>query len=255
MENEFWKSFFSIIVSLKNISIKFTDKEIEIFKTMLYKTKLPLEINLKNDAFPSIIFSFKGNSFEVKRGANKDTFSITYNNSNTSTTVNNISLELLKMKFVNWTNGIKNCYNIMRDKYVIMVSDQFYNIYEDAFFLEKMGSVNSGMLYRKSLEFILLDYLKYLNPDINITRKFRTKDIKDELCNLDGLSQEKDKVLLDFIDKNFKIGHEFTHYRQQIDADVSELRTNIDILIELISEKVKFKEKQKQIYNKIGTKK
>lgn len=118
------------------------------------------------------------------------------------------------------------------------ISESFTRIYNQAFSSEQLGLAEiSGVGYRKALEFLIKDYLIYLNPEKTevIKRLFLGNCIKDHISNEQIKSVAKRAVWL---------GNDETHYvRKWEDKDLSDLK----ILIELTTRWIEMEELTKKL--------
>ncbi|RKF04043.1 uncharacterized protein DUF4145 [Tenacibaculum lutimaris] len=119
------------------------------------------------------------------------------------------------------------------------LSSNFVEIYNQALTSENYNLAHiSGIGYRKSLEFLIKDYLIKKHPDKteNIKSKFLGKCIKDDVDN---------QNLKDIAERAAWLGNDETHYvRKWESKDINDLKKLIDVSIhwiemELLTEQYK----------------
>lgn len=109
------------------------------------------------------------------------------------------------------------------------ICDRYYEIYKQAHLAEMMGLTDiCGMGYRKALEFLIKDYIVFLNSDNldfdkdQILKKPLSQIIKDHIDN---------KRLKELSERAVWLGNDETHYlRKWIEKDVSDLKKIISIV-------------------------
>lgn len=113
------------------------------------------------------------------------------------------------------------------------ISEKYYDIYKQAYQAELMGLTDiCGMGYRKALEFLIKDYVIYLNKDeptfdkAKLLEKFLGRVIKDELDN---------SKVKEIAQRAVWLGNDETHYfRKWGEKDVSDLKMLIEMIVYMI---------------------
>ncbi len=112
---------------------------------------------------------------------------------------------------------------------IIELSPLFPKIYEQAHAAEQIYLDQiAGLGYRKSLEFLIKDYLIKAKPEDET--KIKKQTLNECVNNL-----PLDASIIDIIKRAVWIGNDETHYvRTWHDKDINDLKTLIDIIINLI---------------------
>jgi len=241
----------------------------EIFELQSLITKVNVPMKLYIDEAHSIDVDFvddiKIHSI-IKRVP--EGYRIDYTNSNGS---GNFRVEKdfnqFKYHFTQWLNGIKrdNPFSLNKLSNIESLSSNFYTVFQEAIIIENLGFIeSSGMIFRKSLEVLVKDFLKNVLPDYEdlIVEKtigsiiFHFYEKKDNSFNIkkgekfDNIKNELNsiKFLIKKISNTFKIGNDFSHYERRLEKFSSkDMHDNIEIIIEFINsgvEKTKLTEKQ-----------
>ena len=119
-----------------------------------------------------------------------------------------------------------------------LISPDFQSIYNEAFYAEQIGlNQICGVGYRKSLEFLIKDYLISNTEDElykeNIKSKFLSNCIQEDIV---------DKNIKNVAKRAVWLGNDETHYvRKWADKDVSNLKQLIDLTVRWIENEVETK--------------
>lgn len=108
-------------------------------------------------------------------------------------------------------------------------SPMFCQIYNEAYFAEQNGLLEiCGVGYRKSLEFLIKDYLIILNPD-------KEEQIKKNSISNCISSFVKDTRIKSVASRAIWLGNDHTHYEKKWnDKDLADLKTLIKLTISWI---------------------
>jgi hypothetical protein len=136
----------------------------------------------------------------------------------------------------NWIKKVKsdNPRIIDQNKQIEKIAPKFYQIYCEAKLISHLNLKESAcMIFRKSLEILIKDYLIYILPsyekliiekmigpivlnfynvdgdDLKLNEKIEFDEIKTELLKL--------LPLIQFVNKTFKIGNDFSHYERKFE--------------------------------------
>jgi hypothetical protein len=106
------------------------------------------------------------------------------------------------------------------------VSPTFCSIYNESFRAEQLGLMQiCGVGYRKSLEFLIKDYLKKKHPGkvAEIENKFLGRCIKEDIADANVKAVAERATWL---------GNDETHYvRKWVDKDLTDLKKLIDLTL------------------------
>lgn len=118
---------------------------------------------------------------------------------------------------------------------IISISPEFANIYNQAYHAEQMNLDQiCGVGYRKSLEFLIKDYLISKETDEQTIKNIKSKFLNN--CIQENVQNEKIK---DVAKRAVWLGNDETHYvRKWADKDVSNLKQLIDITIRWIENEI-----------------
>lgn len=222
--------------------MKFTNNEVLKIKEMVSAVKIP--INLNNSGFEHIELIFK-NDPEVYLSLSKTD---EYKYSGTRCDGKAIAFE--SVEFNNFLYYLKNWLlhvrkenpNILEHNPLIkQFSPKFYSILQDAILIDCLDfKESSGMIYRKALEIIIKDFLLSYLPhhaeiiinetiggivyffyevenDLLKTRNSRKyKGVNVELTN-DFQRLTEILPFINFVNKTFKIGNDFSHYERKLE--------------------------------------
>lgn len=174
----------------------------------------------------------------------------------------------------NWIDTIKrdNPFTIIKSDSIEEFSLKFYKIFQEAIIINYIGFKESaGMIYRKSLEILIKDYLINILPDYkevilnetvggivffffdvveNNLKPRENRKYKKNLKNFVGISQQLNEILpfITFVDKTFKIGNDFSHYERNLENYTStDLENNIITIIEYLEIKYKIEKEKLKI--------
>lgn len=132
------------------------------------------------------------------------------------------------------------------------LSNRFWKIYINGILLEKRGSYEAGMLYRKALEFLFIGYIKYKGY------KYDKKITIGSICKDDSIKEYFTNAMhiLEFIKEINTSGNDYSHYREEeLDfKNITIMRKKIGLFIDYIVSEKKFKENEEAI-KKIVTEK
>lgn len=242
--------FYQFLEAFSSTFKQLSEKEIKQITSVVYESKLPLSISYEHDKRTVVLYyeKEKENYFKITPGVKDKTYSFIIKYPNKPLPENLQDQLHPKIPFAIWGNSLRNHYGIMKKGNIVEISKDFYKIYEDAVFLDKMGSVNAGILYRKALEFIILDYLIFLDPKYKppVTTKQIRKDFGKKI---------QDKEIDAFVCNNFMIGNDFSHYRKVLNTQsLKELKQGLDNIVELIDTKVKQEKENHEIKAKMFSK-
>ncbi|WP_289056207.1 hypothetical protein [Carboxylicivirga marina] len=257
--------------------MKFTQLEIIELKKICVTENVPMSFKLDGD---SIDYDFANNkSIQSILKKDKNGYSIDAMNSNgASYHVVQEKFDVFKVAVRNWIRAIKrdNPYEIEKKKNIDYLSPKFYNVFQEAHIIEELGFHESaGMIYRKSLEFVVKDFLSKLLPRFQKIISQKTigqiifhfyKIEKDELVinSLPDLDNEVDelntiKLLAKKIRNTFKIGNDFSHYeRKLMDLTSKDMKSNIEQIVEFIDfllEERKLQAQRKELDNEFESEK
>ena len=121
-----------------------------------------------------------------------------------------------------------------------MISPKYYDIYNQAIQSDLMGLTDiCGMGYRKALEFLIKDYVIFMNQDNEsfdkekFLKKFLGNVIKEDLSNY---------RLKELSERAVWLGNDETHYeRKWVEKDVTDLKRIIDIVIHEIEMELSYR--------------
>lgn len=235
--------------------MKFTQREIIDIKKIIADLKVPMFFKLDED---DIDLDFANNKFiqSILKRNNKG-FSIYYTDSNgTDIGCSTENWEEFKEVISNWIEGVKidNPYEIERKKNIQDLSENFYDIFQEAEIIKALGFIDtSGMVFRKALEVLVKDFLKNYLPEEGYSDVIIGKTIGaiilffyekegDELIirnkpEFSGITDELNQIknLAKIINNTFKIGNDFSHYeRRLVDFSPEDMRINIMKIMEFI---------------------
>jgi len=125
---------------------------------------------------------------------------------------------------------------------IAKISPNFIEIYNESFEAEQLGIRHlAGPGYRKSLEFLIKDYLVEQDPDNanDIKKKFLGKCIEENLDNARIKSAAK---------RAYLIGNDETHYEKRLnDKDIEDLKTLIKICVDFIDMNIRLDQYEEAI--------
>uniref|UniRef100_UPI0040490607 hypothetical protein n=1 Tax=Gelidibacter sp. TaxID=2018083 RepID=UPI0040490607 len=176
--------------------------------------------------------------------------------------------------FKNWILNTKkeNPLDLNRETTIEKFSPKFYKVFEEAIIIKSLNYEESaGMIYRKSLEIIIKDFLKTFLPEYSkiilnetiggivfffyevlddnlIVRKSRK--FKKNNFEFTGIKSHLEEVLplINFVNNTFKIGNDFSHYERKLEKYTTlDLEQNIKMIIDYIATKYKISESQKEL--------
>jgi len=251
--------------------MKFNQSEIIEIKKISASLNTPMSFKIDNDN--SIDYDFSNNkaimSVIRKTESEFSFYGTDSNGENFSYKTDNFNQLIYHIR--NFVKAIKrdNPYEIYRKKNIEELSDNFYQIFQEATIIDELGfKDSSGMIFRKALEIIVKDFLKKYLPDsfenfitektigkilwsfyekkdgkLNIRRNTKNKDINQEL--------EKIKPLSKVINNTFEIGNDFSHYeRRLLKFSTKDMKDNIIKILEFIDnnlEELNIQNKQKEL--------
>ena len=148
-----------------------------------------------------------------------------------------VLLEQPSYNFVEVQKGYSPSSKVFSDT-INTISAEFQTIYNEAFYAEQLGlNQICGVGYRKSLEFLIKDYLISNTEDEAVKERIKNKFLSN--C-----------IQEDIVDNNIKnvakravwLGNDETHYvRKWADKDVSNLKHLIDLTVRWIENEVETK--------------
>lgn len=110
------------------------------------------------------------------------------------------------------------------------ICEKYYEIYRQAYLSEMMGLTEiCGMGYRKALEFLVKDYVIYLNKD---NSNFSTQELQKKLLGK-VISEDISSARIQEITRRAVwLGNDETHYlRKWVEKDVQDLKNIISIVV------------------------
>lgn len=253
--------------------MKFTNNELLKIKEMISAVKIPIYVN--NSNFENIELIFK-NDPEVYLSLTK-TDEYKYSGTRCDgkpTSFENIEFNNFLYYIRNWLTHVRkeNPNIVEHNPLVKQFSPKFYSIFQEAILIDCLDfKESSGMIYRKALEIIIKDFLLSFLPhheeiimnetiggivyffyevesDLLLTRSSR----KYKGANVDLTSdfQQLSEILpfVNFVNKTFKIGNDFSHYERKLEKYSSkDLEENILQILEYIETKYTVIEGQKKL--------
>lgn len=126
---------------------------------------------------------------------------------------------------------------------ITQLSPDFKEIYNQAYHAEQEGlDLICGVAYRKSLEYLLKDYIISENPE----EEEKVKSIHSIQKCIDDYIGESD--LKDMAERAAWLGNDETHYTKKWDGkDITDLKNLIDITVYFISMKLKAKKYKEEM--------
>lgn len=235
----------------------FNQSEIIKIKEIVASLEVPMKIILNTDG--SIDIDFSENKIYVQsiiRKKENNEFDFYGTDSNKiDFSYKEKSFESLCYKIRQYIKNIKKDNPIIIDKKsnITNLSKNFYQTFYEAIIIENLGfKESSGMIYRKSMEFLVKDFLISNLPDtyndfvlektigaivkefyiidnnnLKVTTKVKYQDIFQKLEYL--------KSLFKIISNTFNIGNDFSHYeRRLLDFSSTDMKNNIFKIIDYI---------------------
>ena len=256
--------------------MNFTENEILILKKHIVANNVPInfeiiskgkiELKYKNDieVYANLTKLFKYECTSKLPDGQYYVFSIT--------DLNQFLYDLKK-----WINRIKLDYPIIihKSEFIENFSSRFYKVYNEAILINCLNYKESaGMIYRKSLEILIKDFLLYFIPEfqeiiLNETiggivfffydvknEKFeprQKRSYKKRNIDLTQITVKLNEILpfVIFVDKTFKIGNDFSHYERKLENYTTEdLENNIKLILDYLINKVYILENINQLEEK-----
>lgn len=121
--------------------------------------------------------------------------------------------------------------DIFSDVEIEKISEGFIKIYNEALKAETIGLLNiCGAGYRKSLEFLIKDFIIFINSD---NQSFNIEDIRSSKSVVKLLKKCIDNPkIVAAAEKAFWVGNDETHYeREWEDMNLQDLKKLIDLVI------------------------
>ena len=146
-------------------------------------------------------------------------------------------VESLKKGFLAPQNIVEQIFSA----YIKRVSDNFISIYNQAYTAEAYGlSEIAGIGYRKSIEFLIKDYLCYKSTSDDEKEKIQKKPLAK--CISEDIKNENIRIVAS---RAVWIGNDEAHYiRKHEDKDVTDLKRLIDLTVRWIEMELMTKEVQ-----------
>lgn len=125
-------------------------------------------------------------------------------------------------------------------KLIKKLSPDFCEIYNQAYIAQQQGSTKiSGIGYRKALEFLVKDYVIFLNPNESVNIKF----LKLSSCISKYIENPKIKSLATAATW---IGNDETHYiKKNLDYNIEDMLVFIDVMVSFINTELVISDAQK----------
>jgi len=241
-----------MLVVLHAEKMNFTQKEIIEIKKHICSLKVPIEfIRIKENEI-KLEYPNKLGVFVVLK--KDEIFKLTAINSDDSIISENFnSLEKLIYQIRNWIKKIKidNPFDLLITDDIHKISPKFYISFQEAVIIHYLGFENSsGMIFRKSLEILIKDFLNYLIPEFKgIIASKTIGQILKHFYNMENQNINPKKQFNSIIDKletikplaivisnTFQIGNDFSHYERKLEKyTASNMKENIEKIIDFIN--------------------
>lgn len=235
----------------------FTQKEIHELRQIASDLNFPMELKLKSSN-KVIDFDYSGTIF-FQSILKKDSegYKMDFVNSQGENAhVRKTDWNQFKYFIKTWVSALKreNPFYINKEKNIDQLSPNFYSLFLEAIMINNLGfKESSGMIFRRSLEIIVKDYLKSVLPeefqkvvdrktigsivhefydideeDLQLKNNQKFKNIRKELIDL--------KSLFKVIRNTFQIGNDFSHYERRLkDYNSDHMQSYIEKITEYIS--------------------
>lgn len=211
---------------IKNDALKYPGLRTEEFKGLLDRVLKISEMYFKNQ-----------NDEQIK-ALQKATFLVNQPKVDSFTNIIDLMMDEIDLNGINF---------IKKRELILSFSEKFYSIYEDGLLLENRKSLNAGALYRKAIEYVVVDYIILCNPAINISKN-TISFLRDALTTLE-INFGDD--LINFICNSITIGHDFVHHRKKDlnFEDIIKLRENIETILRCLEDDFKERNKKTEFSN------
>lgn len=255
--------------------MKYTQNE--ILKIKNYVSTFNIPIDFEYTTLEKITLRYKYEREIFLEFTNLFCYSFTGKHSNGSYySFSHQSFDQILYALKHWLTKIKsdNPHYQVKESIIENFSSNFYNVFQEAIIINSMNFKESaGMIYRKSLEILIKDFLlKFLpsyeeiileetvggivfffyeidnnnnNLKVRSSRKFKKKNY-----NLTIIKNELDEVLplFNFVNNTFKIGNDFSHYERRLNNyTTSDLEQNIYQIIDCITIRYQVIEAQRKL--------
>lgn len=238
----------------------FTEKEIYELREIVIKNNFPMKLSIDKSR-TTIDLDFSGEIFFQSILRKKEEgYWMDYISSRGEDAFQE-KKEWIQFKIfvARWIQALKrdHPFVVHKKSNIEKLSPSFYKFYQEAIMIENLGfKESSGMIYRKSLEVIVKDFLfNYLPKDFE--KIIRTKtiggivlhfyEIKDsdlqprdskKLENIQNILEEL-KSLFKMIRNTFKIGNDFSHYERKLEEyKASDMKENLDKIVEFLNHSI-----------------
>jgi hypothetical protein len=241
--------------------MKLTQKEIHELRKLCTELKVPTSFDLTE--LNNIYIYYKGDltvSAKIQRTNNG--YPYAYRTSYGKSFTNEVKdFEQLKRVINQWLKSIirDNPFILSKLDNIESMSPEFYKTFHEAGFINDLGfKESSGMIYRKSLEILVKDFLKQLIPEFEeliiektigqiifhfysktnneliIRKKDGFEKFNNELVSIQHLTRK--------INNTFKIGNDFSHYERKLtEFSPKDMEQNIEIIIEFMNNQLEIK--------------
>ncbi|WP_262733681.1 MULTISPECIES: hypothetical protein [Gaetbulibacter] len=243
--------------------MKYTELENQLIKKHIASVAIPIEFTVESNE--KIILSFK-NDKEISIKLTKIfQYEATGKNSDGSLAVfSNKDFQQFIMGIRSWLKKIKtdNPNIISKNTTIENFSPNFYNVFQEATMINCLNYKESaGMVYRKSLEIIIKDFLLKFLPEFeniilsetvgglvfffydnieNILSPRKKRKFKRTEHSFDEIQNQLNEILplINFVNNTFKIGNDFSHYERRLEKYTTEdLENNINQIIQYLESK------------------
>lgn len=253
--------------------MNYTESEILILKKQIISSNIPISFNIVN----------KG-KIELKYRNDPDVYAkltklIQYQC--TSKLANGKIISFFNPDFYQliyhikqWINNIKTEFpiSITKSEFVESFSEKFYIVYQEAILINCINLEESaGMIFRKSLEILIKDFLLLFIPEYKeiilnetiggiifffydfkndeltprLKRKFKKKNY-----DLNPINGKLNEILhfINFVNNTFKLGNDFSHYERKLNNfSTKDLENNINHIIDYLEAKFQVELHSKKI--------
>ena len=246
----------------------FTEKEIFELRELISQIDFPMKLNEdKTDNTLDLDFSGKIFFQSILRKKPENYFMDYVTARGENTFLEHKEWNTFKYHIKQWILSLKRThpFTLERKENIENISPTFYNLFKEAKMIDNLGfKESSGMIYRKTLEILIKDFLIFLLPD-QFTKKIQNNTVGRIIRDFYEITEEglKPKVVEKFakiqrelielkslfkiVNNTFQIGNDFSHYERRLqeysssdmDKNIEKISDFIDHLVE--GEKLKLK--------------